>query len=98
MSKDASGRSPWRSLASFAAAALFVLALSFAIVWPLWSLATKERGAFNLAVLAVAALIVAYFVGRHIVSRILRLRARARRAQASDIAAALGPAPEREEP
>lgn len=82
MSKDASGPAPWRSLASFAAWALFVLALSFAIVWPLWSLATKARGVFNIAALAVAACVAAYFAGRPLVSRALRRRASARRASA----------------
>jgi hypothetical protein len=48
-------------LGSAAASAAFVLALSFAIAWPLWSLATKARRPFTLTVLAALALALVSF-------------------------------------
>ena len=58
-----------RSAAAFALSAFLVLALSFAIVWPLWSLATHDRRAYTVAAALAAALALA--------RGIVRARARA---------------------
>lgn len=55
-------RRPSRVL-SFLGSILLVLALSVAIVWPLWMLATSDRRAYTIAFgLLVAAAVVALFV------------------------------------
>jgi hypothetical protein len=67
-------------LGSASASAAFVLALSFAIAWPLWSLATKARRPFTLTVIAALALVLASFVALAAARRIRggsRRRARA---------------------
>jgi hypothetical protein len=46
-------------LGSFLASAALVLALSFAISWPLWAFATAARHAFTLAIGVAAALFIA---------------------------------------
>lgn len=53
-------------LLSFVWVALAVLALSFAIAWPLWALATKARAAFTAMSLGLAALALLYLVARRI--------------------------------
>jgi hypothetical protein len=72
-----------RKLASLASAAILVLALSFAIVWPLWSLATKERRAYTIAILASLGLALAFAAARSI-ARVLAARRRRARARRSD--------------
>ena len=79
MVNDSGGKSPLKSLGSFAFSAILVLALSFFIAWPIWSLATKERGAFTVAVGAAAVLAVAFFVLRPIAVSAARRRAIRRR-------------------
>ena len=79
MGNDSGRLTPFRSLASFASAALLVLALSFFIAWPLWSLATKERRAFTIAVGAGAVLAAIFFVARPIIVRAAHRRAIRRR-------------------
>jgi len=68
-------------LGSSSASVAFVLALSFAIAWPLWSLATKARRIFTLAVIAALALAFAALAAIAVIRR-LRLGSR-RRARAS---------------
>jgi CDP-diglyceride synthetase len=51
---------------------LLVLALAFAISWPLWSFATANRRAFTLSIGAVLALAVLLLAGRGLRMRILR--------------------------
>lgn len=68
-----------RGTGSLAAAAAIVLGLSFAIVWPLWSLATGDRKAYTLAMGAVAALAALAATGRVLLARrraAARVRAR----------------------
>jgi hypothetical protein len=68
-------------LGSFIASASFVLALSLAIAWPLWFLATKARRVFTLASFASIALVVVFLAARAALGRIRGdSRRRARRA------------------
>ena len=77
MSRDmAALRARLGKLGSSIASAAFVLALSFAIAWPLWFLATKARRAFTLAAFAFMALVVAFFAAR---AAFRRLRGHSRR-------------------
>jgi hypothetical protein len=57
-------------LASLAAAAALVLALTLAIVWPIWSLANGNRRAFTIAVAAALALALAFAIARAVRRRI----------------------------
>jgi hypothetical protein len=50
-------------LGSFLAPCILVIALSFAISWPLWFFATVGRRAFTIAVGAVAALVLLFLLG-----------------------------------
>ena len=54
----------FRALASFASWAFLVLAIAFAIVWPLWSLATKDRQAYTITIGAAVFLVVTFFIAR----------------------------------
>jgi hypothetical protein len=75
MGKDSGRLTPLRSLASFASAVLLVLALSFFIAWPLWSLAVKERRVFTIAVGACAVLAAIFFIARPMIARAAHRRA-----------------------
>jgi hypothetical protein len=58
-------------LGSLLAFVLLVLALAFAISWPLWSFATGYRRGFTLSVGAALALAALFFAGRGFRRRIL---------------------------
>lgn len=80
MKDDASSRrEPLPRLLSFASAAFLVLALSFAIAWPLWILATREKALFSIGVLALCCAAALFFVARSILRRLTRRGTRARR-------------------
>jgi hypothetical protein len=51
--------SPIARLRSFLLLACLVLALSFAIAWPIWIFATKAKGAYSLAAALAAAILIA---------------------------------------
>jgi hypothetical protein len=75
MNDDASGhRTRLARFFSFFAPALLVLVLSFAIAWPLWALATKERRTFTIGTLILIALVLVFFVARALLARIARRR------------------------
>jgi hypothetical protein len=57
-------------LGSILGSILLLLALSFAISWPLWSLATGNRRAFTCAVGAIAALALISLAGLSLRRRI----------------------------
>jgi len=64
-------------LGSSLAFVLLVLALAFAISWPLWSFATGDRRGFTLSIGAALASIALFLAGRGLGRRILgRSRAR----------------------
>jgi hypothetical protein len=67
-----------KALISFASSAVLVLALSFAIVWPLWSLATKDRLAYTAAVGAAFALAFVLLIARAVRRGYTRERMRRR--------------------
>jgi hypothetical protein len=72
----------FRRLGSLAASTVLVLALSFAIAWPIWSFATGARRAYTLAVIAFCSLVAVSLVSLAASRRIRggsRYRARARR-------------------
>jgi hypothetical protein len=60
------------ALGSFAFSSALVLALSFAVAWPLWSLATREKSAFTMAVAAGIVLWLFFFVLRAVGRRLTR--------------------------
>jgi hypothetical protein len=67
-----------KALMSFAFSAVLVLALSFAIVWPLWSLATKDHQAYTVAAGAAFALAFAFLIARAVFRGYARDRMRRR--------------------
>jgi hypothetical protein len=75
MNAEASGhRARLPRLLSLLGSALLVLALSCAIAWPLWALATEERLAFTIGALALIGLFLAFLVAKAIRTRIERGR------------------------
>jgi hypothetical protein len=69
-----------RGARSFALSAVAVLAMSFAIAWPLWLAATEARGAFNAAFAALVLAAVAWAIVARARSRAARAGSRAARA------------------
>jgi hypothetical protein len=68
-------------LGSILATVILVLALSLAISWPLWRLATGDRRAYTIAVGVLVSLIVLFLACLAVVRR-ARARAAARRSAA----------------
>jgi hypothetical protein len=68
-----------RSARSFALSAAAVLAMSFAIAWPLWLAATEARGAFNAAFAALVLAAAAWAIAARARSRAARAGARTSR-------------------
>ena len=63
-----------RRFLSFIVSAFLVLVLSFAVAWPMWALATRERRTFTIGTLVLIGLVLVSFVVRAVRARITRRR------------------------
>jgi len=63
-----------RRFLSFIVSALVILVFSFAIAWPLWGLATKERRIFTIGTLVLIGLVLVFLIVRAVRARITRRR------------------------
>ena len=83
MSETWGERGPVRRLAGFVGAAIAMLATCAALVWPIWFLATSNRGVFTLLVAIAVVAIVGTMATRRFLARRRRSRRLARREERS---------------